>query len=51
MPWFIIFCIIIERLVGAPGQRNDVVAGINARHKQIFKSSTANILNPELICD
>ena len=45
------FFIIIDRVVGAPGNRKYVADGLNDRDKLILKLSMAKLLNPELIQD
>ena len=45
------FCIIIDRVFGAPGHGKCVVGGLNAIYKCMFKLVMSYLLNPELSCD
>ena len=50
LSYFITF-IIVDRAVGAPGHGKYVVDVMNARHKQMIKSTIEELWNPELIRD
>ena len=48
---FLVFIIIIDIVVDAPGNDKGVVDGKNVRYKRTIKSETSKLLNSELICD